>query len=133
MALESKGLDRLTEFYSALGPEVGAAFDGRAISAGSSRLSRDLLAADRIILAGQAASHCVGATLLDLKALIQENRPELMDRVFVLEDCCSSVVVRDGGGEPLADFTGAAAAIFDECASAGMNFVRSTDLWEEWP
>lgn len=132
--LESKGLDRLTEYYSVLAPEVGEAFDGSQLAVTRSALSRELLDADRVIVAGQAASHCVGATLLDLKQLILEHKPEMMRRVYILEDCCSSVVVRspEGGEEILADFTAKAEAIFEECAGAGMNRVRSTDRWEDW-
>lgn len=131
--LEIKGLDRLTESYSVLGPEVDVTFDGRPLAADRTAFGERLLGTDRIVVAGQAASHCVRSTLLDLRELIAARRPELMSEIFILRDCMSSVVVKDPeSGEVMTDFQAETEAAFDELESAGMRLVRSTDPMGEW-
>jgi nicotinamidase-related amidase len=132
-ALELKGLERLTESYSVLGPEVEATFDGRPLAAGREAFGGQLLNADRIVVAGQAASHCVRSTLFDLRRLIEAERPELMTEVYILGDCMSSVVVNDPGrGEVLKDFRQETENALEELEAAGMRVVRSTEPMEEW-
>lgn len=126
-----KGLDPLTESYSVLRPEVEWAFDGSPLSSHGDGLLRRLLEADRVVIAGEAASHCVRSTLLDLVEILHERRPQLLSEVFVLEDCMSAVVLREGG-EIVADFTGAADEALAACRRAGVRVVQSTDPMEAW-
>lgn len=129
-----KGLDRLTEYYSVLGPEVSTAFDGSSLSRESRpSLTRRLLQADALVIAGQAASHCVRSTLLDLAAVMEQKRPELLERTFILRDCTSPVVVRSGAGgdDVIADFSEQAEEALARCQEVGMRVVTSTDPLEE--
>jgi nicotinamidase-related amidase len=107
-AFQVKGDDPRTEAYSALGPEVG----GRR-NAGLIELLRSF---DRVVLAGQAKSHCVAWTVEDLL----EDLPA--DRLYLLEDCMSPVVVPGA-----VDFTDEADAAVARFAERGVNVVRSTD------
>ena len=131
--LELKGLEPLTESYSVLGPEVEEAFDGQRLTAGRDAFGRSLLSADRIVVAGQAASHCVRSTLFDLRRLVAAQRPELMTEIYILGDCMSSVVVKDSeSGEVQQDFRKDTENALEEFQAAGMRVVRSTDVMEEW-
>jgi nicotinamidase-related amidase len=140
--VEIKGLNPLTEHYSVLAPEIVTAHDGTPIAEGgtplaegASGLAETLLAADRLIIAGQAASHCVRNTLEDLLRWIGARDAALARKIYVLEDCMSAVVVRDPAapGEVLADFTAPAEQTFARCRRAGMRVVRSTVPMSEWP
>ena len=93
------------------------------------------MAADRLVIAGQASSHCVKSTIEDLAAWIEERDRGLARRVYVLEDCMSAVAVPDPArpGQLLADFTESARATLDRCREAGMRVVESTVPMAEWP
>jgi len=107
-AFQVKGDDPRTEAYSALGPEVGGRRNNELV---------DLLRSfDRVLLAGQAKSHCVAWTVEDL---LQDLPP---DRLYLLEDCMSPVVVPGA-----VDFTAEADAAVARFADRGVNVVRSTD------
>jgi nicotinamidase-related amidase len=127
--IETKGATPLTEYYSALGPEVARTHDGAPLHAPDTGFLDTLQRADRVIVAGQAASHCVKSTIEDLLTRFD---PALARKVYILRDCMSSVVVRDERGEVLFDFTDYAAAALDRFAEAGMHVVESTAPMEEW-
>lgn len=133
--LEVKGDHPLTENYSVLRPEVLERWDGGALTEPNDDLLERLLAADRLIIAGQAASHCMKSTLEDLLAEIEARDRELAGRVYVLTDCSSSVVVPDPErpGHYLADFTDRAQATLERMAAAGMHLVHSTEPVSAWP
>jgi len=57
----------------------------------------------------------------------------LARKVYVLEDCMSSVTVPDGKGGFAADFTVQAAHALERFREAGMHVVRSTDPMDAWP
>lgn len=134
---EIKGQNPLSEFYSVFSTEVQGLHDAPAGGSGggerNTALLDSLLAHDAIIVAGQAASHCVKSSLEDLLAEIRRRDPALARRVYVLVDCMSSVAVPDGQGGFVADFTPQAEAALARCAEAGMHLVRSTDPVESWP
>jgi nicotinamidase-related amidase len=134
-AVEIKGLGVLTEHYSVLAPEITTAHDGTPLVVGASGLAERLLAADRLVIAGQASSHCVKNTLEDLLRWIHGRDPRLARKVYVLEDCMSAVVVPDPAapGRFLADFTAPAEEALERCREAGMRLVRSTVPMAEWP
>jgi len=134
-AVEIKGGEPLTESYSALSPEVLLAHDGSALGRRNEALIETLLAADALIVAGQAASHCVKSTVEDLLAEIAARDPALAGKVYLLEDCMSAVAVPDpeGAGKFLFDFTADAEAALARFAAAGMHVVRSTDPLASWP
>ncbi len=132
--LEVKGGNILTENYSAIRPEVVERHDGKPLAAANEGLVESLFEADRILIAGQAASHCVRATVEDLVDQLQK-RGASADRLYLLEDCMSSVAVPDPGrpGEFLSDFTDETTAALESFAKAGVHIVRSTTPMSRWP
>ena len=119
-----KGENALTEHYSILGPEVTHGPDGEDLGHKDLALIEELLEFDAVIVAGQAKSHCVAWTIDDLL----EGEQRLAERVYLLEDCSSPVVVPG-----VVDYTDQADAAFQRFAAAGMHVVRSTDPLAEWP
>src|SRR5262249_41593770 len=67
-SVEVKGGNPLTENYSVLRPEVTSRFDGAPLGQRNTQFLRTLLTADAVVIAGQAASHCVKSTIDDLLA-----------------------------------------------------------------
>lgn len=133
--MEIKGGHPLTEYYSVMAPEVLTHYEGEPLAERNQALLDTLLAADTVVIAGQAASHCVKSSVEDLLEEIRRRDPALTQKVYLLEDCTSSVAVPDpdNPGEFLFDFTPQAEAAFQEFADAGMHLVRSTQPMHEWP
>jgi nicotinamidase-related amidase len=129
----TKGEHPLTENYSVLRPEVLTRHDGPPLAARDDGLAARLLAADALVVAGQASSHCVKATVDDLLDEIRARDPALARKVYLLTDCMSAVTVPDGKGGLAADFTHEAEAALARWAEAGMHLVRSTDPIAGWP
>ncbi|PSB56657.1 isochorismatase [Chamaesiphon polymorphus] len=117
-----KGDRTLTENYSALAPEVFTNQLGETIAAKDDSLIQHLLAADKLIIAGQAQSHCVVWTVSDLLTEINTIDPQLARKVYLLADCTSPVVIPG-----IVDYTDVAEAAYQRFADAGMNIIRSTD------
>jgi nicotinamidase-related amidase len=130
--VEVKGGNPLTENYSVLRPEVLSRFDGAALAQRNTQFVQTLLAADAVVIAGQAASHCVKSTIDDLLGEIAAQDPKLAKKVFLLTDCMSAVTVPDGKGGLAADFTPQAEAALQKFADAGMRLVKSTDPITSW-
>jgi nicotinamidase-related amidase len=133
--IEIKGAHPLTENYSVLSPEVLERHDGGVLAERNAALVDTLLAADALVVAGQAASHCVKSTLEDLHDMIAARDPALARRVYILRDCMSSVAVPDPArpGRFAFDFTPQTEQALERLASAGMNLVDSTIPMQEWP
>ena len=125
---EIKGNNPFTEDYSVLGPEVLEDGEGRPISQKNTALIERLLQFDAVIIAGQAKSHCVAWTIDDLLRDIVVRDKKLAEKVYLLEDCTSPVVVPG-----VIDYTESAEASFRRFAEAGMHIVRSTDPIFSWP
>jgi nicotinamidase-related amidase len=125
--IEIKGGNPLTENYSVLRPEVLDDINGRPIAEKNTRFIQKLLEFDAVIIAGQAKSHCVAWTIDDLLTEIQAQDPKLAQKVYLLEDCTSPVVVPG-----VVDFTDQACAAFQRFADAGMHLVKSTELITSW-
>ncbi|HKB20271.1 MAG TPA: hypothetical protein VKC65_04590 [Gaiellaceae bacterium] len=126
-SFQVKGEETLTEHYSILGPEVTVGPNGEELGGRNERLIHELLAYDVVVVAGQAKSHCVAWTIDDLLADDDEVH-RLAERVYLLEDCTSPVVVPGA-----VDYTDEANAAFERFAAAGMHIVRSTEPLTEWP
>lgn len=108
-----KGLNPGTEHYSALRAEVTMADD--VDTQINQRLLAKLAKADEIWVAGQAASHCVAATVSDLL----EHLPVTRQRRWVLlQDCMSPVT----GFEQLAD------DFYRRAGAAGVELSSATGL-----
>lgn len=117
-----KGDNPLTEHYSVLGPEVKEGIDGRPIAAKNEGLIEELFRFDAVVVAGQAKSHCVAWTMDDLLDEIRRRDQSFAEKVFLLEDCTSPVVIPG-----VIDYTDAADEAFRRFADAGMKIVRSTE------
>lgn len=134
---EIKGGNPSTENYSVLDPEVSDSPTGRVdqdgnpeltpIAQRNTRFIKKLLAYDKIIIAGQAKSHCVAWTIDDLLTEINTTNPELAKKVWLLEDCTSPVVIPG-----VVDFTDDANDAFKRFFNAGMHIVKSTTPIEQW-
>ena len=130
--METKGGNALTENYSVLRPEVLTRVDGRPLAEKNTAFVERLLRSDAVVVAGQAASHCVKSSVEDLLGEIEARDPRLARKVYLLEDCMSAVTVPDGRGGFVADFTPQAEAALARFRDAGMRVVRSTDPIESW-
>ncbi len=125
---EIKGANPLTEHYSAIGPEVLTGPQGESLGEKSDKMFKKVQDHEAVLFAGQAKSHCVAWTISDLLDQIQRDDPQLVDRVYLLEDCTSPVVIPGA-----IDFSDQAEADFDRFAEAGMHVVRSSDPISAWP
>jgi nicotinamidase-related amidase len=117
---EIKGNHPLTENYSVLSPEVLRDFNHQPIAQKNSKLIQQLLEFDAVIIAGQAKSHCVAWTIDDLLTEIQQIDSTLSQKIYLLEDCTSPVVVPD-----VVDYTEQAEQAFQKFATAGMHIISS--------
>ena len=123
-----KGNNPFTEQYSALGPEVLEEPDKKPLLKKNTQFIDIVTQFDLVIIAGQAKSHCVAWTIEDLleDPLIQERG--FTNKVYLLEDCTSPVVVPD-----VVDYTDQTEATFRKFSAAGIHLVRSSDPIEAWP
>jgi len=123
-----KGENPFTENYSVLSPEVLEDAEGERIAEKNTGFIRKLLNFDVVIIAGQAKSHCVAWTIDDLLREIVTTDRKLAQKVYLLEDCTSPVVIPG-----VVDYTDAADGAFRRFADAGMHVVKSTDPIGSWP
>ncbi len=123
-----KGNHPLTEHYSALRPEVTHDHKGRLLVGLNPRLVDIVRTYDAVIITGQAKSHCVAWTVGDLMDVLREQGEEhLLQRIYLLEDTTSPVVVPG-----VVDFTDTADRIYAQFEAAGMHRVRSDQPMDEW-
>ena len=121
--IEMKGNKPFTENYSAIGPEVLTGPMGESLGTPNTKFIERLQRVDKLIIAGQAKSHCVAWTVADLLGDINAVDPTLSKKIYLLEDCSSPVVVPG-----VVDHTDAANTAYARFAEAGMNVVKSTEL-----
>ncbi len=123
-----KGDNPFTEHYSVLGPEVIEGPGGEQLARKSEKFFKKLLQYDAVIIAGQSKSHCVAWTIDDLLEDILAKDRQLVEKVYLLEDCTSPVVIPG-----IIDYTELADDAFKRFADAGMHIVKSTEPLERWP
>jgi nicotinamidase-related amidase len=126
-----KGGDPLRENYSVFSPTVKTTHDGQYQGRKDQALLDLVLSYDMIITIGEASSHCVADSVSDLLDEIEERDPKMADKLYIVEDCMSPVVIVLG--DPNLDFTPVAKKMFDRARSVGAHVVRSTEPMEEWP
>jgi nicotinamidase-related amidase len=126
--IEIKGKNPLTEHYSALGPEVQEGPDGRKLASKNERFVHLVEEYDAVIVAGQAKSHCVAWTVADLLEGLRRRDASLAQKIYLLEDCSSPVVIPE-----VVDYTEAADSEYRRFAEAGMHLVQSDVPMENWP
>ena len=125
---QPKGDNPLTEHYSMLGPEVEFDLEGEPLGARNLPLIERLLRYDAVVIAGEAKSHCVAWTIEDLLSDPTVQERGLEEKVYLLEDCSSSVVVPGS-----VDYTDEADGHFARFAESGAHLVRSDEPLAEWP
>ena len=123
-----KGDEPFTEHYSVLGPEVLEGPQGEPLARKDEKVFYKLIQYDAVIIAGQSKSHCVAWTIDDLLRDILAKDRQLVEKVYLLEDCTSPVVVPG-----IIDYTEQANNAFQRFADAGMHIVKSTEPIERWP
>jgi len=113
----TKGENPWTEHYSAVQAEVPLDADP------GTQLNRALIAAldraDRLLIAGEAGSHCVRATTEHIVAHLPGGRPE---RVVLLTDCIS----------PVGGFEAQQQGFFDAMARLGVQLAPSTQVLDSF-
>ncbi len=124
---EIKGQNPLTENYSILSPEVLTDEKGNCVAQKNTSLIKYLLEFDAVIIAGQAKSHCVAWTIADLLTEIEARDKGLADKIYLLEDCTSPVVVSGA-----VDYTEQANIAFQKFSDAGMHLVKSIAPIDNW-
>lgn len=108
-----KGLNPMTEQYSAIQAEVPIENDPLT-HANRRLIARARPNGDSLLVAGEAASHCVAATMEHLfTAMSAEQRR----KVVILRDCMS----------PVTGFEQQAQAFFDQCSVYGARVVTSDE------
>lgn len=127
---ETKGGNPLTEHYSIFGPEVRTLHDGKPIPGADTNttLIETLMKSDMVVIAGEAASHCVRSSIADLLGEIAKQDPDLAKKVYIVRDCTAAVVVPG-----VVDCTDDAEAAFKNFEAAGMNLVNSVTPISDWP
>ena len=105
-----KGQNILTEMYSALRAEVPVTHD----TAFHTALQTSLLASDRLLVCGQALSHCVNYTVRDIVEHWPANETA---KICLLQDCAS----------PVPGFEPAAATFVRDMKQVGVRLRKSTD------
>ena len=123
--MEIKGDNQLTENYSVIKPEVTHDDAGGRIAEKNSKLIENIVEYDAIFIAGQAKSHCVAWTVDDLLDEISAMEGSPAEKIYILEDCMSPVVIPD-----VIDYTDQADDAFRRFSDRGVHLIRSTDPLE---
>ena len=124
---EVKGMHALTENYSVLSPEVQE-LGGEQVGEFNTSLLKTLVAYDRVYVFGQASSHCVRSTLIDIRDHLQATQPELLDRIWILQDAMSPVTAPPLDPlPPELDFPRIADDTLQELAQSGMHVVTTSE------
>ncbi len=114
----TKGSIPQTEHYSILRPEIEVPQEPQGT------LSTDFIKAladyDCLVIAGEAASHCVLETAEDLVTAFRD-RPSQLEKIHILEDCTSPVI------HPDVDFPAMVQKRFAEYERLGLQFINSSD------
>ena len=114
-----KGQIPQTEMYGILCPEVKIPTHKQG---GFNTDFLNILAKyDKLIVAGQAKSHCVLATLLQMYNFFLSTDKSVLKKIVIFEDCMSSVK------HPAIDFESITQKEFDKFRNDGINIVKSTD------
>lgn len=124
---ELKGTSPLTEKYSVIKAEVERDATGKVLSETNQKLVDNIGLYDMTIIAGEAKSHCLGNTVNDLLEALSATHPDLIQRIYLLEDATSPVVVPG-----VLDYTEEANALFKHFAEVGMHIVRTTTPMKGW-
>lgn len=112
-----KGMIPKTEHYSAMETEVKVPSDPS--SALNTSLLEDLATYDRIVVVGQAKSHCVLETVNSMARYYTTHHPNVLERITLFSDCMSSVQ------HPEVDFEAIAQSAFQGLMARGIQVNTS--------
>lgn len=124
---ETKGTHTNVEHYSIFSPEVKE-LRNQVVGEFNTRFFNMLLEYDRIYVFGQARTHCVMNSLIDMRTEILAKDATLASKVYIVTDAMSDVPAPPL--DPLPDhlnFTEIANQEFETCRQAGFNFCTTTD------
>ena len=110
-----KGSNFKTEHYSAVKAEVEVPED-TSTHLNSKGLIDPLEKADIVVIAGQARSHCVANTVRDIMTVFASTDPDLIKKLYILEDAMSDVTTFEHLGD----------SFFDDFKKAGGNITTTT-------
>ncbi len=114
----SKGSNPFTEHYSAVKAEVPD--PGDVTTQLNTRLIQTLKEADRILIAGEAGSHCVKSTVEDIADGFQDDT--FIQKMTLLEDAVSPVQ------SAFVDFPAIQAQFITDMKARGMKTAKTTDF-----
>ena len=114
----SKGSNPFTEHYSAVKAEVPDPED--ASTQLNTKLIKTLMEADKILIAGEAGSHCVANTVKDIADGFQDDT--YIKKMILLEDAVSPVQ------SPFVDFPAVQAQFIADMKARGMQIAKTTDF-----
>ena len=114
----SKGSNLFTEHYSAVKAEVPDPTDPTTQL--NTRLIQTLMEADKILIAGEAGSHCVANTVRDIADGFNDD--SYVKKMVLLEDAISPVI------SPFVDFPAIQAQFVAEMVARGMQIAKTTDF-----
>jgi len=111
----TKGENWQTEHYSAVQAEIPVWGDPRTST--NEDLIHRITYPDQIVIAGEALSHCVAATIRDLIPFMRNSKKTKLSKYTILQDCTSPVPGFEQIGE---DF-------LSEMKILGMNVITTSD------
>jgi len=112
-----KGTVPKTEHYSLFEPEVKS--DDLGDDALNTELLEELAGFDRIYVSGQAKSHCVLESVTTMMRYF-EDRPEVIQKIHLIENTTSSVV------SPGIDFEAMAVETYERFAKNGLQIITAS-------
>jgi nicotinamidase-related amidase len=115
----TKGLSFWSEHYGFLKADVQ--FDGDPTTLLNTHVANAVQAADEIHVGGEAKTHCVLTSLLQLAEVLG---PQALHKMVILTDLMSDIPAT-----PTIDFPAIADAEFKRLEGLGVRFARSTDVW----
>ncbi len=113
----TKGMIPQTEHYSIIQPEVAIAGDPR--SEPNQAFLDQLASADKVLIAGEASSHCVLESVEDMVEVFGPRGT--LSNFHLMTDCTSAVV------HPDIDFDAIAQEAFGRFAEQGLHLIESSD------
>ncbi len=114
-----KGNNAITEHYGALKAEYEVENDPN--TSLNTNLLQELFDTDKLLIAGQASSHCIASTLKQIVANVDKKD---LSKIYLLTDCTSPVL--SPNNEP--DFAKITDDYFNELKEQGVNLVKSGDF-----
>lgn len=139
-----KGRTILTEEYSPFEPVILVDQNGCPLTESDPYMERELEDNAAIldfmfrqkgpkVFAGQANGFCLSAAVNTWLEQAAKRDPSQIRQTYILSDGTSPVIIRDGEGKVIVDFTALAEEQTAKFVALGAHVVKSTDPVESWP